>query len=63
MGTHIRRRQDPQAPLVLAPRESLRSEIRGYLSAVDRPTVIFWATQIACWLAVVVVAMVWGLGG
>jgi hypothetical protein len=62
MGTQIRRTQDPETPIVLAP-ATLRSELLAFMGSFDRPTIIFWSTQIFCWLLVVVIAMIWGLGG
>jgi hypothetical protein len=62
MSVQIQRTQDPETPL-LAPPGSLLSEIRHLLGGFDRPTLIFWGTQISCWLLVVAIAMLWGIGG
>jgi hypothetical protein len=63
MSVQIQRTQDPERQLLGAPPASFISEVRAFLAAFDRPTVIFWSTQIFCWLLVVVSAMLWGLRG
>jgi hypothetical protein len=63
MSIQIQRTQEPGSRLLGAPQASFVSEVRAFLAAFDRPTVIFWSTQIVCWLIVVVSAMLWGLRG
>jgi hypothetical protein len=63
MSVPIQRTQEPEVRLLGAPPASLLSEVRALLGGFDRPTVIFWSTQIFCWLIVVAIAMLWGIGG
>jgi hypothetical protein len=42
---------------------SFVDEIVQAAGGFDRPTLIFWSTQIVAWLIVVAVAMLWGIGG
>jgi hypothetical protein len=63
MSVQIQRTQEPEVQLLGAPPASLLSEVRAFLDGFDRPTVIFWSTQIFCWLLVVAIAMLWGIGG
>jgi hypothetical protein len=63
MSVQIQRTQEPEAQLLGASNASFMSDVRAFLATFDRPTVIFWSTQISCWLLVVAVAMLWGLGG
>ena len=63
MSVQIQHTKEPEAQLLGAPPGSPLHELRAFLAAFDRPTVIFWSTQIACWLLVVGVAMLWGIGG
>jgi len=63
MSVPIQRTQDAEARLLGTPQASLLSEVRAFLGGFDRPTVIFWSTQILCWLLVVATAMLWGVGG
>jgi hypothetical protein len=63
MSVQIQRTQEPEVRLLGAPPASLLSEVRALLAGFDRPTVIFWSTQIFCWLLVVAIAMLWGIGG
>jgi hypothetical protein len=62
MAVRLQRSQDQETPM-LAPPGSLLSEIRHFLGGFDRATLVFWGTQVLCWLLVVAIAMLWGLRG
>jgi hypothetical protein len=63
MSIQIQRTSKPEAQLLGATQASLLGEVRAFLDGIDRPTVIFWSTQILCWMIVVATAMFWGIGG
>jgi len=63
MAVQIHHPREHEARLLTASSGSLLDELRTFLGGFDRPTIIFWSTQILCWLLVVGVAMLWGIGG
>lgn len=59
-----RQRSGDPDPLVAPPRAPLTARVRAKVpsrSDID-PVVVCWSINVVCWLVVVAVAMLWGLG-